>query len=298
MIDGNSTDGNMSVRCVADVGAVLGEGPVWDARDGGLYWVDIEGRRIFRHDAATGALREWKTPFRVSSLAPRAAGGFVAGTERGFAFVEPEAGRFDVFAHPEADRLENRSNDGKLDARGRFWGGTMHNPKTKASGALYRVDADRTATRVDDNYRITNGPAFSLDGRRMYHSDTARQTTYVFDLDEAGQPSNRRPFLTWSEGEGFPDGMTVDAEDGLWIAFWGASCLRRYAPDGMLLATLPVPVQQPSSCAFGGPDLDRLFITSARESLTDAELANQPEAGGLFEAHVGVRGVPTVPFAG
>ncbi len=153
-------------------------------------------------------------------------------------------------------------------------------------------------SRVDDDYRITNGPAFSLDGRRMYHSDTARQTTFLFDLDEDGRPSNRRPFLSWGAGEGFPDGMTVDAEDGLWIAFWGAWAVRRYAPDGTLLATLPVPVQQPSSCVFGGPDLDRLFITSARVGLTKAELAGQPQAGGLFEANVGVRGVPITPFAG
>ena len=296
------TDGNNSVRCVADVRAILGEGPVWDARDGGLYWVDIEGRRVFCFQPETEAMREWRTPFRLSSLAPRAAGGFIAGTERGFAFVELEGGRFDVFAEPEADRPENRSNDGKLDARGRFWGGTMHNPKRQASGALYRVDADQTITRVDDGYRITNGPAFSLDGRRMYHSDTALQVTYVFDLDDAGRPSNRRPFLTWGEGEGHPDGMTVDAEDGLWIAFWGASCLRRYAPDGALLAILPVPVEQPSSCVFGGPDLDRLFITTARESLSEERLADQPQAGGLFVADAGllggVRGVPIVPFAG
>lgn len=295
------TDGN-NVRCVADVRAILGEGPVWDPRDAALYWVDIEGRRIFRLDPATGALRDWKTPFRVSALGPRAAGGFVAGTERGFALVDLEAGRFDVFAHLEADRPENRSNDGKLDARGHFWGGTMHDPKRQASGALYRVDTDRSVARVDDGYRITNGPAFSLDGQRMYHSDTALQTTYVFDIDEAGRPSNRRPFLTWGEGEGFPDGMTVDAEDALWIAFWGAWVVRRYAPDGSLLATLPVPVQQPSSCAFGGPDLDRLFITSARVDLSDAELASQPQAGGLFVADAevlgGVRGVPTILFAG
>ena len=178
----------------------------------------------------------------------------------------------------------------------------MHDPKTQDSGALYCVEADRTVARVDDDYRITNGPAFSLDGRRMYHSDTARQTTYIFDIDEAGRPSNRRPFLTWGEGEGFPDGMTVDAEDALWIAFWGAWAVRRYAPDGTLLATLSVPVQQPSSCAFGGPDLDRLFITSARVGLTEAELTGQPQAGGLFVADAGllggVRGVPTVPFAG
>ncbi len=129
-------------------------------------------------------------------------------------------------------------------------------------------------------------------------SHSAAQVTYVYDLDEAGRPSNRRPFLTWGEGEGYPDGMTFDSEDALWIAFWGAWCLRRYAPDGTLLATLPVPVQQPSSCTFGGSDLDRLYITSARVDLTEAELANQPQAGGLFVVEVGVRGVPITPFAG
>jgi sugar lactone lactonase YvrE len=285
------------LRCVADVGAVLGEGPVWDARDSALYWVDIKGHKIFRLDAA-GEVKQWDTPFRIASLAPRAEGGFIAGTDRGFAIVDLEANQFEPFAHPEQDRVTNRFNDGKLDREGRFWAGTMDDTERAATGALYRLDPDRSWLRADDGYKVTNGPAFSRSGRRMYHSDSGRQLTYVFDLDEAGAPSNRRVFAQFGEGDGYPDGMTVDAEDCLWIAFWDGWCVRRFSPDGECIAKIVLPVQKPTSCAFGGRDLASMYVTSASIGLSQSELAAQPCAGGLFMLETGCTGLADLPFEG
>ncbi|WP_310467916.1 SMP-30/gluconolactonase/LRE family protein [Sphingomonas sp.] len=285
------------MTCVADVAAVLGEGPVWVKREAALYWVDIKGRKIFRLDAV-GAVTAWDTPLRVGSIAPRAGGGFIAGTDHGFATFDAETGRLDLLFDPEPERPDNRFNDGKVDRAGRFWAGTMDDTERAASGALYRLDATDAATRVDDGYRVTNGPAFSPDGGQMYHNDSARQVTFAFDLAPDGSVSNRREFARFGEGDGYPDGMTVDAEGCLWIAFWDGWCVRRFSPAGELLATLKVPAQRPTSCAFGGPALDRLYISSARIGLDAAALIDQPHAGGLFLADPGVRGLADLPYAG
>jgi sugar lactone lactonase YvrE len=284
--------------CVADVKAVLGEGPVWDPRDGALYWVDIKGKRIFRRHFESGEVTQWRPPFPICSLAPRESGGFVAGSENGFAFIDFNTHAFILHANPEPERETNRFNDGKLDRNGHFWAGTMDNEEVLASGALYRLDADLNWHRIDDDYRVTNGPAFSPGGRIMYHNDSARQTTFAFDLDEAGNAANRRIFLQFGEEDGFPDGMTVDAEGCLWIAFWDGWCLRRYSPGGELIRTLDLPVQRPTSCAFGGPDLDHLFITSASVGLDGKALEGQPLAGGLFVLKPGVSGLPDPLFLG
>ncbi|HEX6604286.1 MAG TPA: SMP-30/gluconolactonase/LRE family protein [Sphingomicrobium sp.] len=286
-----------NVQCVADVHAALGEGPVWVEREAALYWVDINGRKVFRVDSA-GKRREWATALRVGSLVPRAGGGFIAGTNRGIGFLDLDSGTFEAVAEPEAALPHNRFNDGKVDREGRFWAGTMDDGEREATGTLYRVDADLRCTAIDTGYRITNGPAFSPDGRTMYHSDTARQVTYAFDLDSQGNAANRRPFLQFREGDGYPDGMTVDGEGCLWIAFWGGWCVRRFSPAGELLQTIEVPVEQPSSCAFGGPDLDRLYVTSATKGLSGSALDMQPKAGGLFMLTAGVRGLAEAPFAG
>ena len=285
------------VLCVADVGAVLGEGPVWDARDQALYWVDIKGLKIFRRDR-TGSVQQWPTPFRICSIAPRARGGFIAGTERGFAEVDPVAGAYMPFHNPEPDRPDNRFNDGKLDREGRFWAGTMDDTEQTAAGALYRLDADRSSRRFDEGYRVTNGPAFSRSGRRMYHNDSSRQLTYVFDLDDSGAPSNRRPFARFTEGQGYPDGMTVDSDDCLWIAFWDGWCVRRFSPAGECISTIELPVQKPTSCAFGGPSLSEFYVTSASIGLSSSQRAGQPFAGGLFMLETGCVGLADFPFQG
>lgn len=285
------------VECVADVKAVLGEGPVWVVGEAAVYWVDIRGKKIFRL-GANGERDEWPTEHRVGSLAPRSDGTFLAGTNAGLGIADDSNWNFEIICNPEAHLPNNRFNDGKVDRSGRFWAGTMDDREREASGTLYRLDADRRLTAIDTGYRVTNGPAFSPDGRTMYHNDSARQVTYAFDLDADGNASNRRKFARYGAGEGYPDGMTVDAEGCLWIAFWDGWCVRRFSPQGDRLDEVRLPVQRPTSCAFGGPDLKTLFITSARRDLEGTELTRQPLAGGLFAADVGVSGIAELPFAG
>lgn len=275
---------------------MLGEGPVWVARESALFWLDIKGLKVFRLDLR-GQLTEWQTPMRVGSIVPRKSGGFIGGTEDGIAAIDPEAGKFDILFNPEEDRPGNRFNDGKLDRQGRFWAGTMDDGEREDSGTLYRIDDDLSWHSMDSGYRVTNGPAFSPDGKLMYHNDSARQLTYAFDLVD-GQPAERRIFLQFKEGEGFPDGMTVDAEGCLWIALWDGWCIRRYSPAGEWLETIKLPVARPTSCAFGGLDLDQLYITSASIGLDEAARHMQPNAGGLFMITPGVRGLGDAPFAG
>jgi D-xylonolactonase len=285
------------LTCVANVHAVLGEGPVWVGRETALYWLDIKGLKLFKLEEG-GQVTEWPTPFRIGSIVPRRQGGFVGGTEGGIAEIDPRAKLFKIFIDPEANLPDNRFNDGKLDRQGRFWAGTMDDTERSDSGTLYRLDADRSLVAVDGQYRVTNGPAFSPGGTVMYHNDSARQVTYAFDIDSTGTPSNRRTFLQFGKGDGFPDGMTVDSEGCLWIAFWDGWCVRRYSSDGEWMETIKVPVQRPTSCTFGGRDLDRLYVTSASIGLDDKGREMQPNAGGLFMVTPGVRGLADVPFAG
>lgn len=288
----------MEVTCIADVKALLGEGPHWDTAAGLLSFVDIKGRRLFLLEPDGGDLREMPTPFRIGSLIPRVSGGHIAGTEHGLAHVDLGLERFELLFDPEEDRDTNRFNDAKVDRSGRLFAGTMDDEEKQASGALYRIDKKLACTRVDDGFRVTNGPAFSPDGKTMYANDSARQITYRYDLAPDGTPLNRLEFARYGEGEGYPDGMTVDAEGCLWIAFWDGWCLRRLSPAAERLEELKVPVQRPTSCTFGGPSLDRLFITSARIGLGEDELASQPYAGGLFMTVPGVAGIAEQPFAG
>lgn len=285
------------VTCVADVHAVLGEGPNWVAEEQALYWLDIKGRKIFRLRDGRD-VESWDTPLRVGSMARRASGGFIAGTEDGIAAIHLDQARFEVAINPEAHLPGNRFNDGKVDRSGNFWAGSMDDSEAQASGTLYRIAADLSCVAVDDGYKVTNGPAFSPAGDVMYHNDSARQVTYAFDLDRSGNAANRRVFLEFGEGDGYPDGMTVDAEGCLWIAFWDGWCVRRYSPAGELLQTVEMPVARPTSCAFGGPELDRLYVTSASIGLDESMAAVQPKAGGLFMVLAGVRGIAERMFAG
>lgn len=284
------------ITCLAAVGATLGEGPVWDARQQALFWVDIPERRLFRWSAAEGA-RQIDLADHLCSIVPRAAGGFVGAGYRGFVALSDDLALAPI-GNPEPELPGNRFNDGKLDRQGRFWAGTMDRAETADSGSLYRLDPDLGWARIDTGYRVTNGPAFSRDGRTLFHTDSARQTVYAFDLAADGTATNRRVHLQFGPGDGYPDGMTVDAEDCLWIAFWDGWCIRRFAPTGAKLAEIALPVQRPTSCAFGGAELDQLFITSASRDLSPAQRSAQPQAGGLFMIHPGVSGLEDVPFAG
>lgn len=288
----------IAVTCVVPCGDLLGEGPVWVAGEPALYWLDIKGLRLHRYDPATGHTASWPTPFRIGSIAPRQGGGFVGGSEHGLVLIDAAIARFDVVADPEADLPGNRFNDGAVDLAGRFWAGTMDDAEREATGALYRLDPDLRWSRQDDGYQVTNGPAFSPDGRFLYHTDSATRTIYRFRLGADGSLSDRNCLARFGEADGHPDGMTVDSEGCLWVAFWDGWCVRRLSPEGLPVAILPVPVQRPTSCAFGGEGLTQLFVTSATIGLDEAARAAQPQAGGLFIAEPGVAGIAMPPFAG
>lgn len=280
--------------------SVHGEAPVWVASENALWWVDMGTPAVRRLDLATGRSMEFQLGVCVTSLVPRASGGFLASTASGLAWYWPATARLEQFAEPEPDRPGNRFNDGKLDLAGRFWTGTMDDAEKAETGALYRVEgADGRWTRVDDGYKVTNGPAFSPGGRTMYHTDSGRRTIYAFDISVNGEPSNRRVWREFHELVGTPDGMATDTAGCLWIAFWDGACLRRFAPDATLLAEVPLPVSRPSSCCFAGPALDRLFVTSSGKNLAPDILAREPLSGCLFEVigH-GATGAPLAPYAG
>jgi L-arabinonolactonase len=287
------------IRCVLPARALLGEGPLWDTGDRRLYWVDIKGRAVHQFDPATGRDRQWPTPEPVGSLARREAGGLVVALASGFHFLDLDSGTFRPAAKPEADRTENRLNDGKPDRRGRFWAGSMHDPETAPTGALYRLDPDGACHRMIDGIVISNALCWSPDGRTMYHADTIRRTVWAWDSDpDRGEIANRRVFVTLSGDEGNPDGATVDAEGFVWLAHWDGWQLTRHDPTGRTERVVRLPVQRPTCPAFGGPNLDVLYVTSATIGLSPEALAAQPCAGGLLALDPGVRGVPEARFPG
>ena len=285
------------MQCIAQAECVLGEGPVWVEREKALYWVDIVGEKLFRWSEAGGTKRI-DVERAVTAIAPRQSGGWVAGMKSGAIGLLHAGFAIERELALGGEPQTNRTNDGKIDREGRFWVGTMDGREREASGSLFRLGSSGGVDRLDQGYRVTNGPAFSRDGRTLYHTDSALQTIYAFDLDGDGELGERRVFRRFSEGEGYPDGMTVDAEDCLWVAFWDGWCVRRIDPSGTILEEIAVPVQRPTSCAFGGTDMRSLFITSARRDLDEEALAGQPDAGGVFMADVGVTGIAELPFAG
>lgn len=288
------------LHCVWPAEATLGEGPLWVEREEALYWVDIKKMQLHRYGLADGEQRSWQFDSPLSALAPRAGGGFIGTFREGFATIDLRGGeaRVQPLGGPEADQPGNRFNDGKVDALGNFWAGSMDDSEARPSGVLYRLDGDLHWQPADDGYVITNGPAFSPDGRTLYHNDTLERVVYAFDLDESGRLRNKRVFLQLPETSGYPDGLTVDAEGCIWQCHWSGWGITRFSPDGEAIGRIELPVANVTSCTFAGPQLDTLFITTARKGLSETELAEQPLAGGLFRCSPGVRGLPQPLFRG
>jgi sugar lactone lactonase YvrE len=278
--------------------AGLGEGPVWDAEASRLIWVDIIGQDVHSYDPATGRDTSVAVDSTPGVAIPRRGGGLVLAIGHGFGLLDDD-GRFEqVQALPQGS-VQARMNDGNCDSAGRFWAGTMGLSAEPQAGALYRLDPDLTVTKVLDGVTESNGIDWSPDDRLMYYVDSMERRVDVFDFDPAsGSIANRRPFARVDDGEVLPDGLTVDGEGGVWVACWGGAALRRFAPDGSLERTVSLPASQITSCAFGGPGLDELYVTSAREWLTPEDLERQPDAGALFVCRPGVTGRPQRLFAG
>jgi sugar lactone lactonase YvrE len=281
---------------------VLGEGPVWDGDEQVLYWTDVQGRAYFRYLPQLDQVERVAVGARIGSFALRQGGGLVMATDRGFAFWAPERRQLTALADPEAGRPNMRFNDGKVDPRGRFWAGTMTEDADQydaGPGALYRLDPDISVHRMDTGFAISNGLGWSPDQRTMYATDSPRRVIYAYDYDaETGQIANRRPLISTDGESGVPDGMTVDSEGFIWSGRWGGGKLVRYDPTGKRERELRLPVQYPTSCCFGGANLDQLYVTSASEPLAPEKRASQPLAGDLFRIDVGVTGLPMMRFGG
>jgi sugar lactone lactonase YvrE len=273
----------------------VGEGPVWVPAESALYWVDILGQTIHRLSMLDGSLQDWRVPEPIGFIVPRLgqATGFVVGLQSGFHALQLEPFELVSWGDPEPHLTNNRLNDGKVDAHGRLWAGTMPMDGDTPDGTLYRFDPDHSWHSLDSGYRVTNGPAFSPAQDVLYHTDSANRVIYRFELDQAGGLHNKMPFIVFENDWGLPDGMTVDAVGYLWVAHWDGGRVSRFDPEGRLEHSVSLPASRITNCVFGGAGLDRLFVTSARE---DRE--HQPLAGALFELAPGVTGVPAGAFAG
>ena len=283
-------------RVVCAAGATLGEGLCWSPRERSLYWVDILSHRLYRHEPASGALRYWAFDETVSAVAERrSALGLVITLRHRFASFDPATGTLTRLAVAEADRPGNRFNDGKCDAHGRFWAGTMDFDGEAPTGALYRLDGQgRCTLAFDARMAVTNGPAWSPDGRTMYFNDTVARRILAFDVEpETATLGTPRLWMQWPASAGHPDGMTVDALGRLWVAHWGAGCVSCHDPASTAeLARITLPTDHITNVCFGGVDLSTLYITSARFGLTDTQLAAQPDAGSVFAVDTDAPGLP------
>lgn len=287
------------VELALAAGADLGEAPSWDAEAHLLIWVDITAGVAHRFDPVTGRDEAFEIGQPVGAAVPTGAGRLALAVRDGFRLLDPETGRTEPLADLDATDPPTLVNDGKCDREGRFWAGTKDAEGRRPLGSLYRLDADRQLERVLTGVTISNGLGWSPDRRSMYYIDSATYGIDVLDFDpDIGAVSNRRRLVELPRGWGLPDGMTVDEEGFLWVAFWGGSAVRRISPEGHVTSVVEFPVTHVTSCAFGGEDLADLYVTSGRVGLSAGQLRQQPDAGGLFRLRPGVRGLPEHAFAG
>ncbi len=280
---------------------LLGESPIWSVAEQALYWVDVLNPKIHRFDPATGSHDSWLVETEIGSIGLASGKKLVAGLRMGFALYDLDAGKFEIIDDPEGDgRLNrNRLNDGKVDRAGRFWCGSMQDPGREPVGTLYRMDTDRKVHAMADGIRVPNAICWSPDYRIMYFADTFAGCIWAYDFDLAtGSIDNRRVFAEATEGGGHQDGATVDSEGFVWNAHIFGGRVVRYDPDGRVEREIRLPTQQATSCAFGGPNLDTLFITTASMRMDREELAANPLAGSVFAIETGVRGLPEPRFGG
>jgi sugar lactone lactonase YvrE len=289
-----------AVRCILAANDTLGETPLWCEATQSLWWLDIDAAKLQRYEPATGAHTSFNFDARFAgSLALRAQGGLLIALDLALHAFDPQTKQRAPFCQVEPADRDNRLNDGRCDARGRFWVGTMDNQLSRPNGSLYRIDPDGRATRMQGDIIVSNTIAISPDQRTLYFADTRRFTIWAFDLDtDSGVLRNQRVFVDYTATRERPDGACVDAEGFVWHAMFAGGRIVLYRPDGRLDRTIALPVANPTCLCFGGPDLHTLFITTARKFLTAAQLQAEPLAGALLAIDVDVPGLPEARFAG
>jgi sugar lactone lactonase YvrE len=277
-----------------DARATLGESPAWDAKTQTLYWVDVLERHVYAGARQIAQLDEY-----VGCLAPRKAGGLILAQGRGIRLMSPDMKTVRRLVAAKGEPRHNRFNDGKCDPRGRFLAGTMDRNEKEDSGALYSLSRQGKLRRMLSHARISNGLAWSPDGRTMYFIDTPTRKVMAFDYDlDTGRLRNGRVIITIDKSFGWPDGMTSDTDGNLWIAMWGGARISQWQPDGTLLAQFGVEAQNVTSCVFGGPGMNELFITTAMVGTEAQTLRKFPQTGGVFRMTTHVTGMPTYEFGG
>jgi L-arabinonolactonase len=289
----------VQAELLLDCRNVHGEGVLWNALDNRLWWTDIHGKTLWAYAPVERAAERYPCPDRICCFAPRRDGSLVAAFADGFAFFDPRSGRREDIASFEPDLPQTRLNDGRTDRQGRFIAGGMDERDLAPLSSVWRLDPDLTLTRLFDSVRCANSTCFSPDGRTMYFADSPDCEIVAFDYDpESGSVTGKRSLASLPKDRGVPDGSCVDAEGFIWNAVWEGYRIDRFAPDGRLDRSIPVPVMKPTCVAFGGPDLDILFITTSRLGSSDDLLEKELHSGGLFALRPGVKGLIDPPFAG
>lgn len=281
------------------VANTLGECVVWNPYEGAVWWTDIQERQLFCYRLNNDKLKKWSLPDRLCSFAfTNEPGWLLCAFAQRLALYHPAQSSIHWLAKPEKHLAHTRFNDGKTDRQGRFWVGTMVEKETNHSelGSLYCLDNSNRCIKKDSGIYIPNSLCWSPDGSRMYFSDSPTQTIYQYDFDGNNASLGNKQVFAKTPAGFSPDGSTVDADGYLWNAQWGGSRIIRYAPDGQVDLSLEIPCSQPTSCCFGGPGMQYLFVTSARDGLNDDELRTQPEAGNLFIFSTAYTGLPDARF--
>ena len=299
----------MEIRCILPAHAVLGEGALWSPREQVLFWIDQMRPEIHRFDPKTGKDMQLNLdlPNQLGAVVSRAAGGLILAASDGISMINEDLSERSTYINPISAVPRASFNDAKCDRQGRLWAGTTDRLETEPVGCLYRIDRGASVARIADGFICSNGPSFSPDGRVMYHTRTHDRAIYAYDIHpKTGEATNGRIFARIEPDTGVPDGSTVDAEGFLWSTHWGGWRINRYASDGRLERVIEMPIKSPTSCAFGGPDMTTLFVTSASIEFVDgawvyldeAGFQKAPHAGAIFAIETSIRGLPEPAFRG
>ncbi|MCY9697824.1 SMP-30/gluconolactonase/LRE family protein [Paenibacillus alginolyticus] len=290
--------GSPIVRLVLDAKATLAEGPCWNAEQRLLYWVDIIGKKFGRFDPETGLNEDFPVGEYVGAVVCAGENEVVLATQSGFQRYQMQQRKLAPLVDPESHLPGNRFNDGKCDASGRFWAGTMEIIEKEATGSLYVLETDQSYRKVYGGVGVSNGIAWSLDEKVMYYIDSMKKLVLAFEYEAVkGEISNPRILIDFRNEQGFPDGMTIDEEGMLWIAHWDGWQVSRWNPKtAQKIDSIAIPAAKVTSCIFGGDELDTLYVTTARKGLQEDQAGDQPHAGGIFAVKPGVKGTKTYSF--
>ena len=283
-------------QCLFKAPHVLAEGPLWDADNACLYWVDIEDKALHRLFPGNGEHQQWHFEDGITSISLTNSEKLVATTESGFMLLNPDMSVAWQSKDVETPQAGNRFNDAKVGPDGLLWAGTMDRGLERESGSLYCLNSQLEWARADTGYVVNNGPTFSLNGTVMYHTDSIKKEIYQFDMTSHGQISNKRLFIKLNDNEGIPDGMTTDAEGCLWVCSFFAARITRFSPTGQRLTHIELPAPNITSCAFGGSEFKTMYITTARLKISDEPQTEAPLAGSIFQWQPGVAGLASNRF--